>query len=76
MLATGVVGKAKRWLFGLVGWSGDGSDLDAAARQKIRDDFQAEQTKLTQAERRLAELSQRLDMDSGPDKEFLGLVDR
>ena len=75
-MLAGVLLKAKSWLYAKLGWDFDSSGATSQYRQKIKDDYYAQNTRLTEITRQKDELATKLKLDFGPDNVFVALVDK
>lgn len=73
MLHTGILASARQWLSKKLGWESADS---RSFRQKVKDDHTAQTNLLNEAGRRKADLQAKLQLDAGPNNEFLALVDK
>ena len=70
----GLFTQLKEWTSSKLGWNLLATPK--SERQKVKDDYFAENQKLGELERKQAELDGKLGNDYGPDNVFLTLVDR
>ena len=75
---AGLWNTAKQWVLRKLGRDGPLTREAAKAtnRQAVKDDFTAQQNKLTDLTREKGDLEKKLGLDLGPDGEYLPLVDQ
>lgn len=72
--AIGALGSLWQWSAQKLGLGGPATPK--SERQKVKDDYFSENSKLTDLEQKVAELEGNLGNDFGPDDAFLTLIDR
>ena len=73
---VGILGRLRDWSSSKLGWGLLARSTPRSNRQKVKDNYHAENQKLTELRRKQAELNGNLGQDFGPEDVFLTLIDR
>ena len=73
---AGLLARAQAWVYGKLGWPANSGEAAKAARQTVRQEYNAKNAKLNEARRRKSDVEGKLAGSYGPSDEFLPLVDQ